>query len=136
MVVISIPHSTISDSIDIHLSVITMEYFGIILVLFLFFFIWFGLYSCLPELSRIDEYMRDPVNRGKSRKEIKRKVLKDNLTLSAGGALIASLFLCGIMAACDGCTEKSPQPKIDNYYKGSREQQEDIDFANELIRED
>ena len=96
MVVISIPHSTISDSIDIHLSVITMEYFGIILVLFLFFFIWFGLYSCLPELSRIDEYMRDPVNRGKSRKEIKRKVLKDNLTLSAGGALIASLFLLSL----------------------------------------
>ena len=113
-----------------------MEYFGIILVLFLFFFVWFGIYLCRSELSRVDDYMRNPENREKSRQEVKRKVLRNNLLASAGGALIASLFLCGIMAACDGCTEKSPQPKIDNYYKGSSEQQKDIDFSNELIKED
>lgn len=72
----------------------------------------------------------------RSDEEIIKKEAGDAVKVASLVLGIIFILIIGIITCTNGLFEKKPQPKIENYYEGSKEQQEDIDFANELIEEE
>ena len=86
--------------------------------------------------SNLRKYKRKDCNKGLTDEEIIKKETLNEAKYAIIFLGVAFFFSFSIATCTDSCFEKRPQPKIDNPYEGSKEQQEDIDFANELIKED
>lgn len=86
--------------------------------------------------SKLKYYKQMDCNKGRTDEEIIKKEILSESKYAITFLGIAFIFFFSIATCTDSCFEKRPQPKIDNPYEGSKEQQEDIDFANELIKED
>jgi heme/copper-type cytochrome/quinol oxidase subunit 2 len=94
------------------------------------------IYAYTKVYNNLRDYKNKDCNKGLTDEAIIKKETFNEAKYAILFLGIAFFFFFGIATCTDSCFEKRPQPKIDNPYEGSKEQQEDIDFANELIKED
>lgn len=111
---------------------------GIIAWAVIIAFILFGTY--IYNYFKVKRDLSDYKNMARNKERTDKEIIKKEALNETKYAMIflgVALFCFFCIATCiDSCFEKRPQPKIENPYEGSKEQQEDIDFANELIEED
>lgn len=113
----------------------TLEAIIVWAIIFAVILVGIYIYTFNKVKKNLINYRDYDCNKGRSDEEIIKKEVGDEVKVASLVLGIIFLLIIGVLTCTNGLFEKKPQPKIENYYEGSKGQQEDIDFANELIED-